>query len=66
MAATELLFEKKWICKSGISGIFYPDNPQCHKNHGGGWLPGVQNSFRCLAAENLCLAKNRIKIAKNA
>ena len=27
---------------------------------------GVQNSFRCLAAENLCLAKNRVKIAKNA
>ena len=39
MAPTELLFEeKKWLCKSGISGIFYPDNPQCHKNHGGGWL----------------------------
>ena len=27
---------------------------------------GVQNSFRCLVAENLCLAKNRGKITKIA
>ena len=37
------------------------------------WIPGlfglwsgVQNSFRCLAAEDLCMAKNCVKIAKNA
>ena len=36
------------------------------------WIsyPGVQNSFRCLSAENLCLAKNRknckiVKLRKN-
>ena len=35
MAATELLFEKSEF--ENLEYLdFYLDNPQCHKNHGGG------------------------------
>ena len=38
MAATELLFEESEFVNLEHLDFFYPDNPQCHKNHGGGWL----------------------------
>ena len=36
MAATELSFEESEFVNLEHLDFFYPDNPQCHKNHGGG------------------------------